>query len=89
MQRADEIVFAQPVAGSDDDRFLADAGVHAASHLALLDQDAQPLVERTDQLQPVEHLEQLFQRELELGSLDRRHATGVYRELKTEDRIED
>ena len=81
MQRADEILLAQPEAGADDDRFLADAGVDAAAHLALLDEDAEALVEGANQLQPVEHLEQLLGRELELGPLDRgrrRHAQGFY-----------
>ena len=74
VQRADEILLAQPIAGADDDRLLADAGVDAAADLALLDEDAEALVERANQLQPVEHLEQLFQGELELGAFDRRHA---------------
>ena len=73
VQRADEVFLPQPEAGADDDRFLADAGVDAAADLALLDEDAEALVERANQLQPVEHLEQLFGRELELGAFDRRH----------------
>src|SRR5205823_13771516 len=64
VQRADEILLAQCKAGADDDRLLADAGVDAASHLALLHERAEPLVERAYQLQPMEHLEELFGREL-------------------------
>ena len=73
VQRADVVVLPQPEAGADDDRFLADAGVDAAADLALLDEDAEALVEGADQLEPVEHLEQLLGRELELRALDRRH----------------
>ena len=72
VQRADEVFLPQREAGADDDRFLADAGVDAAADLALLHEDAEALVERADQLQPIEHLEQLFGGELELGALDRR-----------------
>ena len=36
VQRADEVLLPQAEAGADDDRFLADAGVDAAAHLALL-----------------------------------------------------
>ena len=76
MQRADEVFLAQPEAGADDDRFLADAGVDAASDFALLDERAEALVERANQLQPVEHLEELFVGELELGAFDRGHRVG-------------
>ena len=38
VQRADEVFLPQAEAGADDDRFLADAGVDAAAHLALLDE---------------------------------------------------
>ena len=74
MQRRDEVLFPQAEAGADDDRFLADAGVDAAPHLALADEDAEALVERTNQLEPVEHLQQLIVGELELRALDGRHA---------------
>src|SRR5206468_10802399 len=83
MQRTDRILAPQPVAGADDDRFLTDAGINAAAHLALSDQDAEPLVEPADQLQPVEHLEQLFRSELELRALDWGHRT--YRITKSKE----
>ena len=73
MERADVVVLPQPEAGADDDGFLADAGVNAAADLTLLDEDAEPLVERADQLQPIEHLEELFGGELEFRSLDGGH----------------
>ena len=73
MQRADEVFASQSETGADDDGFLADAGVHAASDLALPHEDAEALVERADQLEPIEHLEQLFRRELEFRAFDRRH----------------
>src|SRR5207253_716612 len=76
VERADPVFFAESVAGADDDCFLSDAGVDAASDFALLDQDAEPLVERANELQPVEHLEQLLGGELEFRSLDRRHSAG-------------
>ena len=60
----------QAEAGADDDRFLADAGVDAAAHLALAHAEAEALVERADQLEPVEHLEQLVGAELEFRALD-------------------
>ena len=69
MQRADPVVFPQAKARADDDRFLADARVHAAAHLSLAHEDAEALVEGTNQLQPIEHLEQLLWAEFELGSL--------------------
>ena len=77
VQRADVVLLPQAEAGADDDGFLADAGVDAAADLALLDEDAEALVERADQLQPVEHLEQLLGRELELGALDRWHDSSL------------
>ena len=70
--------FRSAEAGADDDGFLADAGVDAAADLALLDEDAEALVERADQLEPVEHLQQLVRGELELGAFDGRHGrTGI------------
>src|SRR5581483_10807351 len=78
VQRTDVIVPAQTEAGADDDGFLADAGVDAASDLALADEDAEPLVEGANQLQPVKHVEQLIGGKLELGALDRGHRR-VYR----------
>ena len=73
MQRADEVFPPQPEAGADDDRFLADAGVDAAPHLALAHQNAEALVKRADQLEPIEHVEELLGRQLELRALDGRH----------------
>jgi hypothetical protein len=78
VQRADEILFPQPEAGADDDGFLTDAGVDAAADFALLDEDGQAFVERADQLEPVEHLEQLLGRELELRAFDGRHGQSIW-----------
>jgi hypothetical protein len=73
VQRADVVVFLQPEAGADDDGLLADARVDAAAHAALAHQHAQPLVEGADELQPVEDVQELLVRQLELESLDGRH----------------
>src|SRR5206468_665740 len=73
MERTDVVLTPQAEARADYDGFLTDSCVDAASYLPLTDQDAQSFVERANQLQPVEHLEQLFGRELELGALYRRH----------------
>src|SRR6185436_18421343 len=88
VQRANPVLFPQPEAGADDDRFLADAGVDTAADLALLHQDAEPLVERADQPQPIEHFEELLGGELELGAFDGRHGRPMIepqsaRELQT------
>src|SRR5262249_25954119 len=76
VQRADEVLLAESKAGADDDRFLADAGVDAASDLDLFDERAESLVEGSDQLQPVEHLQQLIVVQFEFGSLYWRHRVG-------------
>src|SRR5262249_42728175 len=70
VKRAQVVLFSKPEAGADDDRFLPDPRVHTASDLALADQNAEPLVERTNQLQPEEHVQQLLGRQLELRPLD-------------------
>src|SRR5207248_641725 len=44
VQRANVVLLPQPEAGTDDDGFLADAGIHPASYFALLDEHAQSLV---------------------------------------------
>ena len=73
VQRTDVVLLAQPETGADDDGFLSDAGVDAASDLALPHEKAQAFVERTDELEPEKHVEQLLGCELELRAFDRRH----------------
>ena len=72
MQRADEVFAAEREAGPDDDRFLPDTRIHAAADLPLADEQTEALVERSAELEPIEHLEELFGAELELRPLDRR-----------------
>ncbi len=76
MERTDVVLLAEAEARADDNRFLADARVDAAAHFSLPDENAEPFVEGANQLQPIEHLEQLFRRQLEFRSLDRRHVGG-------------
>ena len=73
MERADVVFPPEPEARPDNDRLLADAGIDAAAHLALADEDTETLVEGADQPHPVEHVEELLGRELELRPFDRGH----------------
>jgi len=50
---------------------------------SLANEDGEPLVERPDELEPVEHLELLVGRQRELGALDRRHRWTGDREQVT------
>ena len=70
MQGTHVVLSAQTETAAHDDRFLPDARVDAAANFALPHEHAEPLVEATDQLQPVEHVEQLLGRQLELRALD-------------------
>ena len=72
MERTDVVFLAQAETGTHHDGFLSDAGVHAAAHLALPHEQAEPLVEGADELEPIEHLHQLVVGQLELGALERR-----------------
>src|SRR5687767_9404335 len=76
MERKNPIVLPETKAGADHNRFLTDARVHAAAHLALTHAEAEPLVEGPDELEPVVDLEQLVGAEFEFGSLDRRACFG-------------
>jgi hypothetical protein len=71
VQGADEVLSSETETGADDNRLLADARVHAAADIAVIDKDEQPDDEGAIQLQQVEQLKQLFGRELEFCTLDR------------------
>src|SRR4029453_1062376 len=73
VQRADVVLLAEPETGADYDGLLTDAGIHATTHFALTDKNAEPFVESPNQLQPEEHVQELFRRQFELGSFDWRH----------------
>ena len=72
VKRKDPVVLPQAEAAADDDRFLADPRVDAAAHFSLTHAQAEALVERADELEPVEHLQQLVGVEFEFRPLDRR-----------------
>ncbi len=59
VQRADVILAPQPITGADDDGLLPNSGEDTAQHLALAVQDREALFDGPDELQVIEHLQQI------------------------------